>query len=127
MKKEKPGYFSTYRHFRRMSGSATAACVVKPLGDGTFDIVAGFSFCNPDDQFSRPEGRKYARERLMKNPIIIKAAKGIAAALMDYLRTVTEGLCDNWDEKLGVSDYQHEGKNKYPAFDSWFMQFVKEL
>lgn len=63
----------------------------------------------------------------MKSPIIIKAAKGIAAALMDYLRVVTEGLCDDWDKKLGVDDYRHAGRDKYPGFDSWFMQFVKEL
>jgi len=132
MKKEKrkgkPGYFATYRHFRRDSGAVTAACIVHPLGDGTFDIVAGFSFCNPDDHFSRPEGRKYATERLMKNPIIIKAAKGIAPALMEYLRKTNASMfVDELFKDFGIADYKHANKDKAGNFDNWFMQFVREL
>ena len=125
---KKPGYFTTYRHFRRDSGAATAACVVKALGNGTFDIVAGFSFCNPDDDFSRPKGRKYATERLMKNPIVIKAAKGIAPALMAHLRSVSDNLLlSQAFEEMGIADYEHAMDRKHGNFDMWFLEFVKEL
>lgn len=129
MKKEKPGYFVTYRHFKRDSGAATAACVVHPLGDGTFDIVAGFSFCNPFDPFSRKRGRECATERLMKSPIILKNVKGIAPALMIYLRNASQKFCDESFKELGIAEYEHAhaNENKAGNFDSWFFQFVAEL
>lgn len=128
MKKEKPGYFITYRHFRRDSGAATAACVVHPLGDGVFDIVAGFSFCNPDDFFSRPEGRKRATERLMKNPIVLKGVKGIAPALMRHLRSIADTLLlSQAFEEIGIAEYEHANEDKSGSFDSWFLTFVADL
>ena len=125
---KKLGYFTTYRHFRRDSGAATAACVVRHLGMGVFDIVAGFSFCSPEDFFSRKAGRDYATERLMKNPIVLKNVRGVAPALMKHLRSISDNLLlSQAFEEMGIAEYKHAMDRKHGNFDMWFLEFVREL
>jgi len=128
MKKEKPGYFFTYRHFRRDSGAATAACMVHTQDDGTFNLLVGFSFCNPKDIFSREEGRDHAADRLLKSPIFFKGVKGIAPVLMNYLKNIINlTLKDRLDfvKEMGIEKYGHSKKGG--DFSSWFFDFLKSL
>jgi len=129
MKKEKPGYFFTYRHFRRKNGAATAACMVHTQDDGTFNLLVGFSFCNPKDMFSREEGRGHAGWRLLHNrPIFFKNVKGIAPVLMNYLKNIINLTPkDRLDfvKEMGIEKYNH--RNKDGDFSSWFFDFLKAL
>lgn len=50
-------------------GAITAAVVVWPVDYGTGRLLAvGFSFCSPDDQFSRAVGRKQSLDMANQNP-----------------------------------------------------------
>ncbi len=125
MKKEKPGYFFTYRHFRRDSGAATAACMVHKQDDGTFNLLVGFSFCNPQDIFSKEDGRDYAGYRLLQKPIFFRNVKGIAPVLMKYLKDFVSGQEIDVAKELGIDEYDHRKKDS--DFGDWFFDFLKEL
>jgi len=127
MNKEKPGYFFTYRHFRRDNGAATAACMVHAQDDGTLNMLVGFSFCNPKDMFSKEDGRDYASYRLLENPIFFRNAKGIATTLIKHLKSFSEEDIQEVIKELKMDDYCHSKKDKNGDLGDWFFDFVDGL
>jgi len=123
----KPSYFVTFRHFRRESGGATAACVVRPCGNKKLDLVIGFSFCSPEEtNFSRKVGRSKALDRLVKHPIILEGVVGIAQPIITYLKIFTDPYAAI--HQLGVSVYDHVNDGVYCGnFIKWFPKFISEL
>jgi hypothetical protein len=115
MTRKKP--FTTYRHFLRDEGGATAACIIFPEEN---KAVVGFSFCSPEEhQFSRSEGRKHAKKRLLENPIELDISDGIVKACIEFLKF---GGWTSSDFRFKL--YKHQ---KVTRITPWIQGFVDAL
>lgn len=125
MKNKRKRAFFTFRYFKRPSGTLTASCAVFHTSptDKSKEMLVGFSFCVPEDQFSRKEGSKLAVSRMIKDPLHLKADCGISKTLLEYLR---ESSPDVVIEKFGAAPYTHRNGNR-GDFDLLFRAFLKEV
>lgn len=121
--------FTTSRYFRRESGAMTVTCVVihrEPPNDDVKDMVAGFSFCAPEDlqKFSRKEGKKFAISRMFRFPVLFKNVQGISKTLMDFVKDANSGY--ELVEKCKLNQYTTK-RGESGDFVLWVQSFLKDL
>jgi len=68
-----PRFFYFGRRDRKNGGVVTCAVITAKDFKDRPVLVTGYAFCSPKDSFSRPCGRKQAVQRMVDNPIIIRA------------------------------------------------------
>jgi hypothetical protein len=76
-----------YYHNQNHKGVVT---VVSNYNEEDSLLQLGFSFCSPKDHFSRKFGRKQAKERLEKIPLVISCLIPSKSFIKDIVRFLTK-------------------------------------